>query len=688
MMSAVKQPTHEDQGGGSMGIEASNGSGKKGDDQEIILFVSRHLEGEPFFDDLNTLGLPVVRFPDGDKRWRDPDIYGIYILHELLLLEELGGMLDLFFLAPERRPVLVIGERIGKEYLASLFGDRPYFHLSKPISTSHLRDTINRCRDSLDRQKKHAAVERELDRAQQEINELHAIGIALSSEKDPDRLLDLILTKSRQISAADAGSLYLREGEHHLRFKLTQNNTLDWQASENLLMPCNDASISGYVALTGNPLNLLDVYVIPPSFKFTFNQSFDKSSGYRSKSMLVVPMKNQAGEVLGVIQLINKNADFSTHRPGQPLDPEKIMPFTRNDVNLLSSLASQAAIALENNKLYQDIQNLFEGFVRASVVAIESRDPTTFGHSERVASLTVSFARKLSTFETGRFANVRFSDTTLTEIRYASLLHDFGKVGVREEVLIKAKKLFPWELTRLKERYRLLRKSLEADHNKRCLEYVLSHGVDKYNAVRDVLEAGFIEQLTELQQTLDFLLAANEPTVLEEGDFNRLREVAARRHVDGDGQVTEFLNEREMHVLSIRKGSLSEEERREIESHVTHTFNFLSKIPWTKSLRRVPEIAFAHHEKLNGRGYPNHIEANAIPLESKLMTIADIFDALTATDRPYKKALPRQKAFDIMYNEVTQGLLDRDLLDIFVQGEVFKVIDGKGFEQPTSYGTR
>ncbi|MBI3037479.1 HD family phosphohydrolase, partial [bacterium] len=385
--------------------------------------------------------------------------------------------------------------------------------------------------------------------------------------------------------------------------------------------------------------------------------------------------------ILGVIELINKRKDFQNRIPGTPLKDEVIIPFSRKDQDLLFSLASQAAIALENNRLLKDIKKLFEGFVEASVIAIEARDPTTSGHSERVAAMTVYFAQILDRSIDGPYKDIRFNSTAQTELRYASLLHDFGKVGVREEVLVKAKKLFPYELESLRSRFSLIKKSMESDFYKNSLNYVLEYGVEKYKAIQHSLEANLTNQLYELEELLLFLEGANEPTILEEGNFQRLMSIAARGYLSTGGLEIPFLTDREMHVLSIRKGSLSESERHEIESHVTHTFNFLSKIPWTRDLRRVPEIAFSHHEKLNGRGYPNHLQTPSIPLESRLLTICDIYDALTAKDRPYKRAIPSQKAFDIMFGEVNQGLLEEGLLEIFVKAKVFQVIEEPKFNQ-------
>ncbi|RCK79444.1 MAG: Chemotactic transducer-related protein [Candidatus Ozemobacter sibiricus] len=648
----------------------------------IHLYISDHIRQEPFYADLVGLGYQVVPFREDLRGWDEAAGQpGIYLLHEQFLLQDFGGLLDIFLRAPENRPVIILGENLSRDYLQTVFIDRPFYYLVKPVGLKQLSDTLRNCTVDAETSLAMQEMRRQLERAQGEIKDLRAIALALSAERDLSRLLELMLTKSRQIAEADAASLYLIEPGRQLRFRLTQNASLNWQMSQNQLMPIDDKSLAGYVALTGQPLNLLDVYFLPSSYPFTFNRSFDLKSGYRTKSMVVVPIKNPAGEVLGVIQLINKRSDFEKLQPGVPLDEAVIVPFHRNDLDLLQALASQAAIALENARLYEEIKNLFEGFVKASVVAIEARDPTTSGHSERVATLTTAFARTLADLKEGPFAGIQFDEKALTEIRYASLLHDFGKVGVREEVLVKAKKLFPWELENLRARFRYLRKALEADFWHDCYQQLRARGREAFDLMLPALEANYQTQLAELEEILEFLLVANEPTVMEEGNFHRLLDIAGREYVTREGERIPFLIPRETQVLSIRKGSLSEAERTEIESHVTHTFNFLSRIPWTRDLRRVPEIAYAHHEKLNGRGYPNHLTAAQIPLESKLMTISDIFDALTARDRPYKKAIPYDRAFDIMYHEVNQGLLSKELLDIFVQARVYRVIE----ERPATW---
>jgi HD-GYP domain-containing protein (c-di-GMP phosphodiesterase class II) len=303
--------------------------------------------------------------------------------------------------------------------------------------------------------------------------------------------------------------------------------------------------------------------------------------------------------------------------------------------------------------LHEEIERLFEGFVQASVTAIEARDPTTAGHSGRVATFTIGLAQAVERAPPPAWRGVRFEAAALQQLRYAALLHDFGKVGVRENVLTKADKLHPHQLQLLQGRFELARASLENDRLRARL------------AGR--AEAEVEERLAELDACLEVVLVANRPAVLAEAASARLAELAGRTFTDWRGAAHPLLTGEELQLLSIPRGSLSEAERREIESHVTHTFRFLSQIPWTRALRRVPEIAYGHHEKLDGHGYPRSVAAPAIAVETRMMTIADIFDALTASDRPYKKALPIERALDILADEVKRGQVDASLFAVFVE---------------------
>jgi len=525
----------------------------------------------------------------------------------------------------------------------------------------------------------------QLEEQAQDLHELNQIGIALSSERDLDVLLEMILRKSREITSADAGSLYLVEqvpgapvdernplASKQLRFKLSHNDSLQISYNE-FVMPIEKRSIAGYVALTGEPLNIEDAYHLPENAEFSHNRSFDLSTGYRTKSILGIPMRTHKGEIIGVLQLINRKRHWEAKLTTPQAIAEEILPFDEKCVHLASSLASQAAVAIENTRLYQEIKELFEGFVRASVLAIEQRDPTTYGHSERVATLSVGIAEVVDRVATGPYRDLHFSRDQIQQIKYAGLLHDFGKIGVREHVLVKAKKLYPAQLDIIKARFRYLKRALQQRYTAEKVRFFLTSTREEALRACEHLDQEFARRLRELDDYLEFIIRANEPTVLQEGGFEKLLEIAQLCYED-DGELIRYLEDEEVKLLSITKGSLSDEERAEIESHVTHTYNFLTKIPWTSELKPVPDIAYAHHEKLDGSGYPRRLSGPEIPVQSKMMAIADIYDALTAWDRPYKKAVPTERALDILNAEARAGLLDAELLRLFIEAEVYRQV--------------
>jgi HD-GYP domain-containing protein (c-di-GMP phosphodiesterase class II) len=388
--------------------------------------------------------------------------------------------------------------------------------------------------------------------------------------------------------------------------------------------------------------------------------------------MLAVPAKNPRGEIIAVVQLINCKHNFASRLDRQNVD-EMVTSFPKECLVLLRSLASQAAVAIENIHLYESIETLFEGFVRASVSAIESRDPTTHGHSFRVADFTVGLAQAVDRDGSRYFRDIHFSRAEMKEIRYASLLHDFGKVGVREEILVKAKKLYPLQLELVKERFAYVRKEMEWQQSERKLAYLLEKGREEFLSRQPEYQRELEEQLREVDEFLAFIVKCNEPTVLRNGNFKQLQDFAAREFVDSTGRHRFLLSDQELHLLSISQGNLDARERRQIESHVTHTLNFLSRIPWTTELKNIPTIASAHHEKLDGTGYPNNLSAAAIPIQSKMMTIADIYDALSAADRPYKEAVAPELALDILFEEAKDGRVDGALLNLFRDAEIFRL---------------
>ncbi|MEZ6186555.1 MAG: HD domain-containing phosphohydrolase [Planctomycetota bacterium] len=500
------------------------------------------------------------------------------------------------------------------------------------------------------------------------------IGAQLSAERDLDRLLERILTGARRLTRADAGSLYLVDGtaQDQLRFKLAQNDSVDVPFRETVIALSSD-TIVGYVARTRETLCFDDVYELPQDAAYRFSKGFDEWAGYRSKSMLVVPLIDHRDRVLGCLQLINRKPDARTVLRDPEHAEEVVEPFTQSCQSVLASLASQSAVAMDKAKLIKDLEDTFEGLVFASVVAIESRDPTTSGHSERVAQLSVALAKVVSDAGGGKFKDVAFSGAQLKELRYASLLHDFGKVGVQERVLVKAKKLFPTDLEVVRARFACALKDVELATWRTLVEELKHPGRDAKSLIA-VAEAEIAKQKQQLRDLLDLVLEANEPRLLPEGCDLRLRAIAQRTYLDEHDHPQPLLREDEVLDLSIPRGSLNTEQRIEIESHVTHTYRFLARIPWTEELRDLPRIAGSHHEKLDGSGYPHGLSDLEIPPQAKIMSVCDIFDALTAWDRPYKKAVPLDRALSILEAEANAGKIETELVDMFREHKLYEPV--------------
>ncbi len=517
-----------------------------------------------------------------------------------------------------------------------------------------------------------------VNRYRYELGELIEIARAITTEKEIDKLLGLILEKARFVTGADAGSIYVVEGDdveisrRQLHFKLSQNDSMSFDSSE-FEMPINPRSMAGFVALERKTLNIDDVYDLPPGSSFGFDRSFDEKTGYRTRSMLCSPLVSSKGEVMGVVQLINKKRE-PKQKLFTPADFDRqVIPFDNRSEQLLSTLAAQAGISLENAILYEEIRGIFEGFVRASVDAIEARDPTTSGHSRRVAELTTGLAHAVERIDTGLYKEVTWTPEDLREIEYAALLHDFGKIGVRENVLVKAKKLYPHELEAVRARFDFVIRTIEADVLARKVT-ALERGASR--AELEDLDRELTERKQELHEAWNTVQQANEPTVLAAGDFRKIEELGRQTYARLTGSMGTLLSEEEVRSLSVMRGSLTPEEYDEIRSHVSHTYRFLSQIPWGKSFSRIAPIAGAHHERLNGTGYPNRLHAEEIPLQSKIMTVSDIFDALTASDRPYKRAVPVEKALDILGFEVKDGHVDGELVRIFTDARPWEPVMG------------
>lgn len=471
-----------------------------------------------------------------------------------------------------------------------------------------------------------------------ESKRLCEIGKAIAAETDLDTLLDKIVTGARELSQSDAASLYIVEKEAEekkLRFAVTQNATVS-VPFKAFTMPISTSTMSGYVAATGMALRIPDVYTLPEGVPYAFSDAFDKKIGYRTKSMLVVPMENRGGETVGVLQLINK------------MDGAGVIPYDDDDVDILSALAAQAGILIERAALYRSIERLLRGFVEAAAQAIESRDKTTSGHSKRIATYMVVLAKRMTKASDGPFALVRFTHDEIREIFYASLLHDIGKIGVREHVLLKADKVSPSKLESIQGRF--------------------------YYLIEKARQAGDEAAMASLAEDLAYIEKINKPGFLKDEDIARIDRIAKIPFTTPAGATRDLLNAEEHESFCVRKGNLTEAERKEIESHVWHSIEFLKRIPWTPDLSRVTEIAGSHHEKLNGKGYPFGLTGEKIPFEGKMMCIIDIFEALTALDRPYKPPMPVEKAIDILRMDAKAGALDPEILEYFVKERVWEVI--------------
>lgn len=508
-------------------------------------------------------------------------------------------------------------------------------------------------------------------RQHRQFEELNRIGIALSAERDIDKLQQFILTTMRQLTNADGASLWLKEEEDgvpKLFLASSQNDSIDKNTYEAFKVPLDEKTVVGYAVTAGAPQMYDDAYN-PPAGRPQGGKGFDTQFGYRTKSMLTVPMRNYNHEVVGAVQLINAKRRFETRLTVDNVAAE-VVSFRPEDLEMIESIASQAAVALDNKTLLDSIQALFDGFVQASVTAIEQRDPSTAGHSGRVEALTSRLARAVSGLGAGKYRDVHLTEDQFKELRYACLLHDFGKVGVREHILVKAKKLMPGQLEVIESRFQFVERSVQVKYATEKLE-ALRTGRGSAPVLEEIDRRLELE-LAQLNEWMRNIVVANEPSVLPEDKASTLEFLSQQIYYDMSGKPHPMIDPQEFRFLSIRKGTLDPQERLEMESHVTHSFHFLTKIPWTPLMKGIPEIAYGHHEKLDGSGYPRGLTGDEIPLQARMMTISDIYDALTAQDRPYKRAVPTATALDILHAEAGQGKLDKDLLDIFISKEIYK----------------
>jgi HD-GYP domain-containing protein (c-di-GMP phosphodiesterase class II) len=495
----------------------------------------------------------------------------------------------------------------------------------------------------------------------QRLEQLNAIGASLSAERDIDRLLEAILTAAKTITRADGGSLYrVTDDRKSLRFEIVRTSSLKYYLGGTTGNPVpfypvqlykdgkpNHNNVSAYVALTGKTVNIPDAYTAE-GFDFSGTRGFDAKTGYRSKSFLTVPMRNHEREPIGVLQLINAQ------------DPQtgEIVPFSPSDQRLAESLASQAAIALTNRMLINQLEELFESFINLINTAIDEKSPYTGGHCQRVPTLTMLLAEAVNETRSGPLADFAMSEKDRYELKIAGLLHDCGKVTTPVHVVDKATKLETiYDRVHLIDtRFEVLKRDAEID----CLR----KGLD---------ERALAERVRALEDDRKFLQACNiGGERMRDEDVERVKRIATYRWRDVAGHEAEFLTADEVKNLTIRAGTLTDDERKIINHHIVATIKMLEALPWPKHLTNVPEYAGGHHERMDGKGYPKGLTREQMSVQARCMGIADIFEALTAKDRPYKKGKTLSESLEILGRMKLNHHVDPDLFDVFVRRKVYR----------------
>ncbi|MCB1765032.1 MAG: GAF domain-containing protein [Candidatus Competibacteraceae bacterium] len=513
----------------------------------------------------------------------------------------------------------------------------------------------------------------------QRLEHLNRIGIALSKERDTLKLLDIILIAAKRLLNADGGTLYRlveEQGRQQLRFDVVYNDSLhihiggatgtDFPDGFPRFIPLHDASgqpntgmVVTYAVLNNTTVVIDDAYV-EQSFDFSGTHRFDQHTGYRSRSFLTVPMKNHEEEIIGVFQLINA------------LDPKtgQVRTFSPADRQLAESLASQAAIALTNRQLIKQLENLFEALIALINTAIDHKSPYTGGHCQRVPILTMMIAEAAQRSKRGRLKDFCPTPEELYELKIAGLLHDCGKITTPVHVVDKATKLETLfdRIHLVDTRFEVLKRDAEIEMLKGKLTALESGDLTTISC----LEQQFSEKLTQLEEERAYVRHNNiGGEFMSAADQERIRQIAARRWVGPDGQDSAFLSEDEVHNLCIARGTLNPAERAIIEEHVALTMRMLNQLPWPKNLRNVAEYAGSHHEKLDGHGYHRGLNESSLPLPSRIICLADVFEALTARDRPYKPGKKMSEVLTILGRMVQDHEIDSDLFDAFVREGVW-----------------
>jgi len=504
------------------------------------------------------------------------------------------------------------------------------------------------------------------------LKELNDIGIALSRERDLNSLLETILVAAKRITNADAGTLYLYEPDQQmLRFEILRNDTLKTSMGGTSGVPIsfypirlydeannpNHAMVVSHAFLSGETVNIPDAYMAQ-GFDFSGTKNFDAKTGYRSRSFLTVPMRNHEDEVIGVLQLIN----------AQDRESGDIVNFSTDDQQLLESLASQAAIALTNRRLIVQLEELFEAFIQLINTAIDDKSAYTGGHCARVPALTMMLAEAVNRTRRGPLSNFKMTDQDRRELKIAGLLHDCGKITTPVHVVDKATKLQTLfdRIELLDTRFEVLKRDAEID----MLREVAEAGADDQRA--DEARRDHAKRTAQFDRDRDFLRHCNigcEEMSVEEQQ--RVRQIAAYRWRGVDGKEINFLSDDEAENLTIGSGTLTDAEREIINHHIEVTIKMLESLPWPKHLKNVPEYAGGHHERMDGNGYPRGLTREQMSVQARVMGIADIFEALTAKDRPYKKGKTLTESLTILGKFKLDGHVDPDLFDIFIREKVY-----------------
>ncbi len=500
------------------------------------------------------------------------------------------------------------------------------------------------------------------------LKDLNEIGIALSQQRNVNSLLETILVAAMRITHADAGTLYLHEQEQRvLRFEILRNNTLNKMMGGTSGVPItfypiqlyddagnpNHAMVVSHSALSGETVNIPDAYATQ-GFDFSGTKKFDTKTGYRSQSFLTVPMRNHENEVIGVLQLINAQ----DHENGA------IIPFSKGDQQLLESLASQAAIALTNRHLIEQLEELFEAFIQLINTAIDDKSPYTGGHCARVPALTMMLAEAVNRTTLGPLKDFEMTDKDRRELKIAGLLHDCGKITTPVHVVDKATKLQTIfdRIELIDTRFEVLKRDAEIAMLARGLS-----GVEETTA-----RAEYAARIRQLDDDREFLRHCNVGSEAMSADAQqRVRQIAAYQWRDADGNTCNFLSDDEIENLTIRAGTLTAAEREIINHHIDVTIKMLESLPWPRHLKNVAEYAGGHHERMDGKGYPRGLTREQMSVQARVMGIADIFEALTAKDRPYKKGKTLTESLTILGKFKLGGHIDPDLFDVFIREKVY-----------------